>query len=80
MTNFSESAIFGAMNNTQETVKFAERTSVEQVEESKDLAPKFDANGVIPCVTMHHETREVLMFAFMNEEALKLTISTGLAH
>jgi len=80
LTNFSESAIFGAMNNTQETVKFAERTSVEQVEESKDLAPKFDANGVIPCVTMHHETREVLMFAFMNEEALKLTISTGLAH
>lgn len=80
MTNFGESAIFGAMNNTQEQVEFAERNSVEQVEEGNDLAPKFDANGVIPCVTMHHETREVLMFAFMNEEALKLTISTGLAH
>ena len=45
------------MNNTQEQVEFAERNSVEQVEEGNDLAPKFDANGVIPCVTMHHETR-----------------------
>ena len=68
------------MKNLQEMVEFAERTSVEQVEESADLAPKFDASGVIPCVTMHHGTREVLMFAFMNEEALKLTITTGLAH
>ena len=68
------------METTQDTVEFADRTSVKQVEESTDLAPKFDVNGVIPCVTMHHQTREVLMFAFMNEEALKLTITTGLAH
>ncbi|MEM7698200.1 MAG: phosphoribosyl-AMP cyclohydrolase [Verrucomicrobiota bacterium] len=64
--------------NTQPT--FAERTSVEQVEEGTDLAPKFDDNGVIPCVTQHAETREILMFAFMNPEALQLTIKTGLAH
>lgn len=59
---------------------FETRSSVEQVEESDQLAPKFDAQGTIPCVTMHAGTREVLMFAFMNEEALKLTIETGLAH
>lgn len=59
---------------------FSARTSVEQVEEGDQLAPKFDDKGVIPCVTMHAETREVLMFAFMNPEALKLTIETGLAH
>ncbi len=59
---------------------FHPRTSVEQVEEGTQLAPKFDANGVIPCVTLHHRTREVLMFAFMNEEALKLSIATGFAH
>ena len=29
---------------------------------------------------MHADTKEVLMFAFMNEEALRLTISTNLAH
>ena len=59
---------------------FSPRTSIAQVEEGTDLAPKFDANGCIPCITLHAETREVLMFAFMNEEALKLTIQTGLAH
>lgn len=59
---------------------FADRESVEQVEEGDQLAPKFDANGVIPCVTLHADTKEVLMFAFMNAEALMLTIETGLAH
>ncbi len=59
---------------------FAKRESVEQVEEGEQLAPKFDQQGVIPCVTIHAESREVLMFAFMNPEALALTIETGLAH
>lgn len=59
---------------------FAKRESVEQVEEGEQLAPKFDQLGVIPCVTIHSQSREVLMFAFMNKEALTLTIETGLAH
>lgn len=61
-------------------VIFARRESVEQVEEGDQLAPKFDQQGVIPCVTMHAQSREILMFAFMNPEALALTIETGLAH
>jgi phosphoribosyl-AMP cyclohydrolase len=65
---------------TATSVLFAKRESVEQVEEGSVLAPKFDQAGVIPCVTMHAETKEVLMFAFMNPEALELTIQTGLAH
>ena len=64
----------------QSEINFAERESVEQVEEGDQLAPKFDSNGCIPCTTIHAETREVLMFAFMNEEAMQLTISSGLAH
>lgn len=59
---------------------FAKRTSVEQVEEGKELAPKFDDNGLIPCVTTHVDTGEVLMFAFMNDEALQKSIETGQAH
>ena len=59
---------------------FTPRTSIAQVEEGTDLAPKFDTNGCLPCITLSAETREVLMFAFMNEEALKLTMQTGLAH
>ena len=61
-------------------ISFFSRSSVKQVEESNQLAPKFDENGCIPCITTHAETREVLMFAFMNSEALRLSISTGLAH
>ena len=61
-------------------VPFACRISIKQVEESDQLAPKFDDNGCIPCITVHAESKEILMFAFMNSEALKLSISTGLAH
>ncbi|HIG08630.1 MAG TPA: phosphoribosyl-AMP cyclohydrolase [Alphaproteobacteria bacterium] len=61
-------------------MSFKKRISIEQVEEGIDLAPKFDEKGVIPCITIHAETKEVLMFAYMNEEAMKLTISSGYAH
>ena len=59
---------------------FSERISVEQVEESNELAPKFDVNGLIPVVTTDHETGELLMHGFMNSEALKKTIETKEAH
>ena len=61
-------------------MSFKKRVSIEQVEEGIDLMPKFDDKGVIPCITIHAKTKEVLMFAYMNEEALKLTISSGYAH
>ena len=59
---------------------FTVRTSVEQVEEGLFLAPKFDSNGLIPVVTTDVKTGEVLMHAYMNEEALVKTIETGEAH
>jgi len=61
-------------------VIFAQRETVKQVEEGDQLAPKFDQQGLIPCVTIHAQSREVLMVGFMNPEALSLTIETGLAH
>lgn len=59
---------------------FAKRISIEQVEEGNELAPKFDTDGLLPCVTTQAETGEVLMLGYMNAEALKLTIETGEAH
>jgi len=59
---------------------FARRISVEQVEEGTDLAPKFDADGLLPCVTTDAATGEVLMLGYVNAEALKLAIETGEAH
>ena len=50
---------------------FKKRISVEQVEESTDLAPKFDENGLIPVVTTDFESGELLMHGYMNAEALK---------
>ena len=56
--------------------EFAARTSVEQVEEGAELAPKFDADGLIPAVTTAAETGELLMVGYMNAEALRKTIET----
>ena len=58
-------------------INFEKRKSVKQVEESTELAPKFDQNGVIPVVTTDYETGEVLMQGYMNEEAFKKTIEDG---
>ena len=58
-------------------IEFEKRKSVEQVEESTELAPKFDENGLIPVVTTDFSSGEVLMQGYMNEEALKKTISLG---
>ena len=60
-----------------DNIGFEKRKSIEQVEESTELAPKFDENGLIPVVTTDFSSGEVLMQGFMNEEALKLTIKNG---
>ena len=40
----------------------------------------FNQQGLIPAVLQHAETGEVLMMAWMNQEALRLTLETGQAH
>ena len=42
--------------------------------------PKFDSAGLLSAIVQHAETGEVLMFAFMDREALDKTRETGLAH
>jgi len=44
------------------------------------LSPKFDADGLIAAIAVHADTAEVLMLAWMNAEALQLTLATGEAH
>jgi phosphoribosyl-AMP cyclohydrolase len=41
---------------------------------------KFDREGLIPVVIQDNATKEVLMVAFMNEEAFRLTRQTGYTH
>jgi phosphoribosyl-AMP cyclohydrolase len=40
---------------------------------------KFDQSGLIPAIAQDAKTSEVLMMAWMNEESLRLTISSGYA-
>lgn len=37
----------------------------------------FDINGLIPAITQDHETREILMMAWMNAESLRRTFDEG---
>jgi phosphoribosyl-AMP cyclohydrolase len=65
---------------TESTPRFALRRSVEQVEEGTELAPRFDADGLIPCVTTDAASGDVLMVGVMTAEALAQTIATGEMH
>ena len=62
------------------TPVFAPRGSTADLEAGLDFAPKFDGDGLIPAVVTDAGSGEALMFAFMNAEALALTIETGIVH
>lgn len=59
---------------------FPTASSTQDLERGATLAPRFDANGLIAAVTTHAQSGEVLMLAWMNAEALRLTLDTGEAH
>lgn len=54
--------------------------SKSELEEGGVFTPRFDAAGLIGCIVTDARDGAVLMFAYMNEEALRLTIETGVAH
>lgn len=62
------------------TSRFAERKSIEQVELGDDLAPRFDAAGLLPAIVVDAETSQILMLGQMNAEALEQTLITRHAH
>jgi phosphoribosyl-AMP cyclohydrolase len=49
----------------------------EAIEKSLTLTPRFDASGLLACVTIDAGTGEVLMLAYMNAGALERSIETG---
>lgn len=50
------------------------------LEEGAAFTPRFDESGLIACITRASGDGEVLMLAYMNAEALRLTLETGVAH
>ncbi|MPS69228.1 MAG: phosphoribosyl-AMP cyclohydrolase [Novosphingobium sp.] len=57
----------------------SEVTKAER-EHGKAFLPRFDAQGLLIAIAVDSQTREILMVAYMNEEALRKTRETGLAH
>lgn len=44
------------------------------------LPLKYDSQGLIPAIVQDASSGQVLMLAYMNEEALQATLATGQAH
>jgi phosphoribosyl-AMP cyclohydrolase len=58
----------------------ASQTGRSELEEGIAFTPRFDADGLIVCVTNDASDGQILMLAYMNPEALRLTLETGVAH
>lgn len=50
------------------------------IEESGRFSPRFDPAGLIPCITVDAASGDVLMMAWMNADALRRTLATGIVH
>jgi len=62
------------------TPHFPSRGDTDQIEQGTEFQPKFDRDGLIPAIVTAREGGAVLMFAWMNQQALWRTIETRQAH
>ena len=58
----------------------AQPSDKKAIEEGAVFMPRFDASGLITAVVTNAQDGELLMVAHMNDEALRLTLETGIAH
>ena len=54
--------------------------NADQRETGTAFMPKFDSQGLLTGIAQDAATGEILMVAFMNQEAIDRTIATSLAH
>ena len=59
---------------------FPTAATTAELERGSVLAPSFNEAGLIAAIATDARTGEVLMFAWMNAEALRLTLETGIVH
>ena len=52
------------------------QSNQDSIEKALDMIA-FDANGLVPAIAQQHNSGEVLMMAWMNEEAVVETLKTG---
>lgn len=58
----------------------SDKLSSSDREQGTDFLPKFDSHGLLTAIAVDNETSEILMVAFMDEEALEKTRETKVAH
>lgn len=46
-------------------------------DETDELRPKFNSDGLVAAIAQDADTNEILMLAWMNEAALRATLETG---
>lgn len=68
------------MTPSDSDARFPSPASAAEVEEGRRLSPKFDRDGLVTAVVVEAATRELLMVAHMNAEALERSITSGVAH
>ena len=49
----------------------------QEIELGTEFIPKFDENGLITAIAQDSQTGQILMVAYMNKQALEMTIETG---
>jgi phosphoribosyl-AMP cyclohydrolase len=59
---------------------FAQPGDKAAIEQGATFTPKFDADGLIPAIVTDHVSGDVLMFAWMNADALSASLTSGHAH
>lgn len=63
-----------------DAIRFGAASDRKTLEEDVIFAPRFDAAGLIAAIAIDDRTGEVMMLAWMNAAALRLTLATGEAH
>lgn len=56
------------------------KLSKSELDSTSTFAPRFDENGLLTAIVMDASDGALLMVAYMNEEAISLTLKTGIAH
>jgi phosphoribosyl-AMP cyclohydrolase len=66
------------MSESDRTV--SPRGSTTEIEQGSAFTPLFDKDGLLPAIVADSANGDVLMFAWMNLEALEATLTSGYAH
>jgi phosphoribosyl-AMP cyclohydrolase len=73
----SENETETVVASLRQKLNACDRTDKHSIESGLGFLPKFDAAGLITAVTVDADSGEVLMVAYMNEEALAQTLAIG---